>query len=31
MESRTTENVNHGDRAKPSENKMLSGSQSVLK
>lgn len=28
MESRTTEN---GDRAKPSENKMLSGSQSVLK
>lgn len=31
MESRTTENVNHGDRAKPSENEMLSGSQSVLK
>lgn len=31
MESRTTENINHGDRAKPIENKMLSGSQTVLK
>lgn len=31
MELRTTENVNHGDRAKSNENEIISGSQSIPK